>query len=104
MTPASALAGGVGSVAGAPQSAGTGLHCLSARSFVLECWYPVADCLSGFRWHRGPDRRANLVQGAAGGLWNAREVFVHALWGGVPLAAFFIRSEPQGHSLESTAH
>src|SRR5207245_2263842 len=46
------------------------------RSFVLECRYPVADGLGSLRWHSGPNRRANLVQRAAGRFRDASKVFV----------------------------
>jgi hypothetical protein len=37
------------------------------RCFVLERRNPIADGLGSLRWHSGPNRGANLVQGAAGG-------------------------------------
>src|SRR5258708_3371377 len=49
------------------------------QSFVLERRNLIADGFGSLRWHSGANRRANLVQGAAGGFRDAGEVFVHAL-------------------------
>src|SRR2546425_5846534 len=46
------------------------------HSFVLERRHPIADGLGSLRWHDGPNRRAYLVQGAAGGFRDASEVFI----------------------------
>src|SRR5438094_2703621 len=48
-------------------------------SFVPERRNSIADSLRGLRRHHGPNRRANLVQGAAGGFRDSCKVFVHAL-------------------------
>src|SRR2546427_7721092 len=50
------------------------------HSFVLERRHPIADCLGSFRWHSGPNGRANLVQGAAGGFGDSSKVFIHVFW------------------------
>src|SRR6266567_4888279 len=47
------------------------------HSFVLERRNPIADRLGGLRWHNGPDRGANLVQGAAGWFRDTRKVFIN---------------------------
>lgn len=49
------------------------------QPLVFEHGNPVADGFGGLRWNYGPNRRANFVQGAPGGLRNALEVFVRAL-------------------------
>ena len=47
------------------------------HSFVLERRHPIADGLGSLRWHSGPNRRAHLVQGAAGGFRNTSNVSIH---------------------------
>jgi hypothetical protein len=47
------------------------------HSFVLERRNPIADGLGSLRWHSGPNRRANLVQGAAGGFRDTSKVFIN---------------------------
>src|SRR5438876_22045 len=47
------------------------------HSFVLERRNPIADGLGSLRWHSGPNRRANLVQGAAGRFRDTCKVFIH---------------------------
>src|SRR5438876_6187779 len=47
------------------------------HSFVLERRNPIANGLGSLRWHSGANRRANLVQGAAGGLRDTSEVFIN---------------------------
>src|SRR5712691_3719455 len=49
------------------------------HSFVLERRNPIADGLGSLRWHSGPNRGANLVQGAAGGFRDTGNVFIHVL-------------------------
>src|SRR5712692_1749851 len=53
------------------------------HSFVLECRNPIADGLGSLRWHSGSNRRANLVQGAAGGLRDTSKVFSKVLWSAI---------------------
>ena len=50
---------------------------------VSERRHAIADGLGGLRWHRGPNRGAHPVQGAASGFRDAGEVFVHVLWSDV---------------------
>src|SRR2546425_3752564 len=45
--------------------------------FVLERRHPIVDGLGSFRWHSGPNGRANLVQGAAGGVGGSSKGFIH---------------------------
>src|SRR5437868_914099 len=47
--------------------------------FVLECRHPIADGLGSFGWHSGPDRRAYLVQGAAGWFRDISKVLINIL-------------------------
>ena len=47
------------------------------HSFVLERRNPIADGLGGLRWHSGPNRRAHLVEGAAGGFRDTSKVFIN---------------------------
>src|SRR5712692_7644444 len=47
------------------------------HSFVLERRHPIADGLGSLRWHSGPNRRAHLVQGAAGGFRDTSKVFIN---------------------------
>src|SRR5713226_2173756 len=53
------------------------------HSFVLERRNPIADGLGGLGRRNGPNYRANPVQGAAGGLRDACEVFVDVFRNGV---------------------
>src|SRR6266851_2545839 len=46
------------------------------RSFVLEGRNPIADSLGGFRWQSRSNRRAHLVQRAAGGFRDGGQVSV----------------------------
>jgi len=48
------------------------------HSFVLERRNPIADGLGSLLWHSGPNRCANLVQGAAGGFRDTSKVFINA--------------------------
>src|SRR5713226_2426955 len=47
------------------------------HSFVLERGNAIADGLGSLRWHSGPNRCANLVQGAAGGFRDTSKVFIN---------------------------
>jgi len=46
-------------------------------SFILEGWNPVTDGLGRLRWHSGRNRRANFVQSAAAGFWDASKIFIN---------------------------
>src|SRR5258708_7234192 len=48
------------------------------HSFVLERRHPIADDFGSLRKRSRPNRRANLVQGAAGGFRDASKVFIDA--------------------------
>jgi len=50
------------------------------RSFVLERRNPIADRLGSLEWESGSNRRANLVQGAAGGFRDTSKVFINVFW------------------------
>src|SRR5438552_3770464 len=56
------------------------------HSIVFERRHPIADGFRGLPRHNRLNRRADLLQGAARGFRDGREVFVYILWG---CAAFF---------------
>ena len=47
------------------------------HSFVLDRRHPIADGFGSLRWHSGPNRHANLAQGAAGGFRDTSKVFIN---------------------------
>ena len=51
------------------------------HSFMLERRHPIADGLGRLRWHSGSNRRAHLVQRAAGGFRDTSEVFINVFRG-----------------------
>ena len=60
------------------------------HSVVTERRNPIADGLGSLGWHSGPNRGADLVQGAAGGLRDSSKVFIN---GFRSAAAFRRRTE-----------
>src|SRR5712664_2550238 len=71
------------------------------RSFVLERRHPVADGLGSLRWHSGPNRRANLLQSAAGRFRDGCQVLVRVLGSEV---AFGARTVTTGIRFFHTGH
>ncbi len=53
--------------------------------FVLDGRNSMADRLGSVGWRRGANRRANLVQGAAGRFRDSGEVFIHGFRGDLAL-------------------
>jgi hypothetical protein len=54
---------------------------------VFERGHSITDDLGSPRWRGRTNRCANFVQGAAGGLRNASQVFINGFWSAVRFAA-----------------